>query len=151
MKSEKPIVLMIDEVDSATNNQVFLDFLAQLRFAFLEREADPENKTFQSVILAGVTDVRHLKSKIRDEDQHKVNSPWNIRENNEENGSLLTFDECTRQAQNPFALVAVEFSIDMRLSEDGIRGMLADYESDHHTGMEESMQGGFRRAGRGTG
>ena len=29
--SIKPIVLMIDEVDSATNNQVFLDFWAQLR------------------------------------------------------------------------------------------------------------------------
>lgn len=26
------VVLMIDEVDSAANNQVFLDFLAQLRF-----------------------------------------------------------------------------------------------------------------------
>ena len=29
--AKKPLVLMIDEVDSATNNQVFLDFLAQLR------------------------------------------------------------------------------------------------------------------------
>ena len=28
--SDKPIVLMIDEVDSAANNQVFLDFLSQL-------------------------------------------------------------------------------------------------------------------------
>ena len=27
-ESEKPIILIIDEVDSATNNQVFLDFLA---------------------------------------------------------------------------------------------------------------------------
>jgi hypothetical protein len=26
-ESERPVVLMIDEVDSATNNQVFLDFL----------------------------------------------------------------------------------------------------------------------------
>ena len=30
-ESDKRIVLMIDEVDSAANNQVFLDFLAQLR------------------------------------------------------------------------------------------------------------------------
>ena len=30
-QSEKPIVIMIDEVDTAANNQVFLDFLAQLR------------------------------------------------------------------------------------------------------------------------
>lgn len=29
--AKKPVVLMIDEVDSATNNQVFLDFLSQLR------------------------------------------------------------------------------------------------------------------------
>lgn len=27
----KPIVMMIDEVDSASNNQVFIDFLSQLR------------------------------------------------------------------------------------------------------------------------
>ena len=27
----KPVVLLIDEVDSASNNQVFLDFLALLR------------------------------------------------------------------------------------------------------------------------
>ncbi len=34
-QSKKPIVLIIDEVDTATNNQVFLDFLAQLRAAYL--------------------------------------------------------------------------------------------------------------------
>lgn len=32
--SEKNIVLIIDEVDSATNNQVFIDFLSQLRFYY---------------------------------------------------------------------------------------------------------------------
>ena len=32
--SEKPLVFMIDEVDTASNNQVFLDFLAQLRGVF---------------------------------------------------------------------------------------------------------------------
>lgn len=35
-ESCKPIVLMIDEVDTAANNQVFLDFLAQLRAYYLE-------------------------------------------------------------------------------------------------------------------
>lgn len=105
--SDKPIVMIVDEVDSATNNQVFLDFLAQLRHGFLEREKS-DTPTFQSVILAGVTDVKHLKIKIRPEDQHKVNSPWNI---------------------------AVDFKIDMRLSVDGINGMLDEYECDHHTGM----------------
>ena len=107
--TEKPIVMIIDEVDSATNNQVFLDFLAQLRLQYLEREKNKAYKTFQSVILAGVTDVKHLKAKIRPEDSHKVNSPWNI---------------------------AADFDIDMSLSETGIKGMLDDYESDHHSGMD---------------
>ena len=105
--SEQPIVLMIDEIDSATNNQVFPDFLAQLRDGYIGRDTD-SSPAFQSVILAGVTDVKHLKSKIPPEDQHKVNSPWNI---------------------------AADFDIDMSLSEDGIRGMLDEYEADHRTGM----------------
>ena len=103
------IVMIIDEVDSATNNQVFLDFLAQLRFQYLEREKNSDFPAFQSVILAGLTDVKHLRSKIRPEEQHKVNSPWNI---------------------------AADFDIDMSLSEVGIRGMLDEYEQDHHTGMD---------------
>ena len=107
-KAAKSIVLIIDEVDSATNNQVFLDFLAQLRDRYIARDTD-DIVTFQSVILAGVTDVKHLKSKIRDEDQHKVNSPWNI---------------------------AADFDIDMSLPESGIKGMLDEYEADHHTGMD---------------
>ena len=96
-RSERPVVLIIDEVDTASNNQVFLDFLAQLRADYLAQKKDPEEKTFKSVILAGITDVKHLKSKIREEDKHKVNSPWNI---------------------------AADFDIDMSLSIDGIRGML---------------------------
>ena len=40
-QSEKKIVLMIDEVDSATNNQVFLDFLAQLRGCYISRDTKP--------------------------------------------------------------------------------------------------------------
>lgn len=118
-ESDKPLVLIIDEVDTATNNQVFLDFLAQLRSQYLKREKNVEYKTFQSVILAGVTDVKHLKTKIRPEDEHKVNSPWNI---------------------------AADFDIDMSLSEAGIRGMLDEYEADHRTGMDtcaiaESIRG----------
>lgn len=114
--AEKPIVLVIDEVDSAANNQVFLDFLAQLRFNFLNRDIAP---TFQSVILAGVTDVRHLKAKLRPDEAHKENSPWNI---------------------------ASEFTIDMSLSADGIRGMLEDYEADHHTGMDTAEMANELRA-----
>lgn len=107
-EEEKSIVLIIDEVDTAANNQVFLDFLALLRSLYLKREKNPRAKTFQSVILAGVTDVKHLKGKIREEDRHKVNSPWNI---------------------------AADFDIDMSLSESGIKGMLDEYEADHHSGM----------------
>jgi hypothetical protein len=107
--SRKPIVLMIDEVDSAANNQVFLDFLAQLRSLYLKREKGKRVGTFQSVILAGVTDVRHLKAQLRPDAAHKVNSPWNI---------------------------AADFNIDMSLSADGIQGMLNEYEADHHTGMD---------------
>ena len=44
----------------------------------MKKRKNPKVKTFQSVILSGVTDVRHLKNKIRDDDRHKVNSPWNI-------------------------------------------------------------------------
>lgn len=106
--SEKKIVLIIDEVDTAADNQVFLDFLAGLRDSYINRDAKGI-ETFQSVILAGVTDVKHLRMKIRNEERHTVNSPWNI---------------------------AADFDIDMSLSEAGIRGMLDDYEADHHTGMD---------------
>ena len=109
--STEKFVLIIDEVDSATNNQVFLDFLAQLRNNYIERDAS-NTKTFHSVILAGVTDVKHLKSKIRPSDAQKLNSPWNI---------------------------AADFDIDMSLSESGIKGMLDEYESDHHTGMNTTL------------
>ena len=108
-KSIRPVVMIIDEIDTASNSQVFLDFLAQLRADYIEREENPENKTFQSVILAGVTDVKHIKSKIRPEDDGRENSPWNI---------------------------AADFTIDMSLSEHGIKGMLDEYEADHHTGMD---------------
>ena len=106
MEAEKKIVLMIDEVDQASNNQVFLDFLAQLRFYYLKRNKRP---TFQSVILAGVHDIRNLRQKIRPDAEHKHNSPWNIASN---------------------------FDIDMSFSVSDIAGMLTEYEQDHHTGMD---------------
>lgn len=104
--SDKPVVLLIDEVDTASNNQVFLDFLAQLRGYYIDRDEVP---TFQSVILAGVYDIKSLKAKIRSEDAHKTNIPWNI---------------------------AADFNLDMSLPEAGIAGMLEDYERDYHTGMD---------------
>jgi len=103
--TEEPIVLLIDEVDQASNNQVFLDFLAQLRRYYLNRA---EYSTFQSVIIAGVHDIRNLRQKIRPDAEHKHNSPWNI---------------------------ASSFDIDMSFSPDDIAGMLEQYENVHHTGM----------------
>ena len=91
---------------------------------------------FQSVILAGVTDIKHLKSKIRDDSDAKQNSPWNIHEGNEENGCWHPFDDCPwDQTATPFD-IAAEFSVDMSLSEKGIKGMLDEYEADHKTGMD---------------
>ncbi|MBQ3970148.1 MAG: 9-O-acetyl-N-acetylneuraminate esterase, partial [Clostridia bacterium] len=63
-ESDKEIVFIIDEVDSATNNQVFLDFLAQLRDGYLKRQSGRVT-TFKSIILAGVTDIKNIKRKIR--------------------------------------------------------------------------------------
>lgn len=99
------LVLLIDEIDSATNNQVFLDFLAQLRGYYMNRN---RFAAFQSVVLAGVYDIKNLKRKLRPEDEHKDNSPWNI---------------------------AAEFNIDMSFSPDQIEIMLENYESDFKTGM----------------
>ncbi len=116
--SARPIVWIIDEVDTATNNQVFLDFLGKLRSGYLKKQKNPQYRTFQSVILAGVTDVKHLKSKIRSEDDSKENSPWNV---------------------------ATDFNIDMSLSAKGIKGMLDEYESDHNTGMDTEEMSGLIR------
>lgn len=106
--ADKPVVLLIDEVDSATNSQTFLDFLAQLRSLYLKRAKGKKIYTFKSVILAGVTDIKSLKRKIRPDEDSKLNSPWNI---------------------------ATPFNVDMSLSIKGIAGMLEDYEKDHNTGM----------------
>lgn len=103
--TEKPVVLIIDEVDTATNNQVFVDFLAQLRASYLSRDLTP---TFQSVILAGVYNIQNMKRKLRADEEHKQNSPWNI---------------------------AADFEVEMSFSAEDIAGMLREYEEDYHTGM----------------
>lgn len=132
--SAKPIVLMIDEVDSATNNQVFLDFLGQLRGYYIDRDVTP---TFHSVILVGVYDIKNLKRKLRTEDEHKTNSPWNMREGNESSGSLLTFDDCPWDYREPAPYsIAAEFNVDMSFSVIDIQGMLSDYNNDYNVGMD---------------
>lgn len=133
-ESDRPIVLMIDEVDSAGNNQVFVQFLALLRGAYLDRDQMP---TFHSVILAGVYSIKNLKLKLRPESEHQYNSPWNTREDNEGNESLLSFNDCSRnQIAHVQFDVAADFDIDMNFSPEQIAGMLSEYEADYHTGMD---------------
>jgi hypothetical protein len=132
-EARKPLVLMIDEVDSASNNQVFLDFLAQLRGAYITRN---EISTFQSVILAGVYDIKNIKRKLRQEEDSKLNSPWNTREDNEPSENLFSFGDCPRDrmVEIPFD-IASDFLVDMSFSVTEIAGMLTEYENDYKTGM----------------
>ncbi len=62
---DRPMVLIIDEVDTATNNQVFIDFLAVLRVGYIARDTDGL-PAFQSVILAGVTDRMYRLALLMD-------------------------------------------------------------------------------------
>lgn len=98
-ESKKELVLFIDEVDKSSNNQLFLSFLGLLRNKYLLRQQG-KDKTFYSVILAGVYDVKNLKLKLRNDDERKYNSHWNI---------------------------AVNFNIDMSFSSDEISTMLKGY------------------------
>jgi hypothetical protein len=101
-KSNKDIVLMIDEVDKSSNNQLFLDFLGMLRSKYLFEQQN-QDLTFKSVILAGVHDVKNLKLKLSSDDEHKYNSPWNI---------------------------ASEFRVDFELEVDQIASMLKEYKKE---------------------
>ncbi|MCP4131847.1 MAG: AAA family ATPase, partial [bacterium] len=107
-KCNKPVVLMIDEVDKSTNNQLFLSFLGMLRDKYLLRN-EGEDETFHSVILAGVHDVKNMKIKVRPNEEKKINSPWNI---------------------------AVDFTIDLTFSAVEIETMLADYSTEKKISMD---------------
>jgi len=96
------LVLLIDEVDQSSGNQLFLTFLRMLRNKYLHRN-EGQDYTFHSVILAGVHDIKTLKSKIRPDDKRKYNSPWNI---------------------------AVDFEVDLSFSPREIESMLRDYSRD---------------------
>lgn len=102
------IVLMIDEVDKAADNQTFLSFLGMLREMYLNR-MDYHAPAFSSVILTGVHDIKNLKQKIRSENEHSYNSPWNI---------------------------ATDFNVDMSFSIKEIAGMLLEYKDDQHIEMD---------------
>jgi len=99
IKSGRKVVLMIDEVDQASDNRLFLDFLGMLRTKYLKRN-EGKDHSFHSVILAGVHDIKSLKSKIRTEEKKTYNSPWNI---------------------------AVDFDVELSLSPPEIAAMLEEY------------------------
>jgi len=106
-KASNRVVLLIDEVDKSSNNQLFLSFLGVLRHKYLERSETP---TFHSVVLAGVHDIKNLKLKLRQADEHKYNSPWNI---------------------------ASDFSIIMDFSVAEIRPMLRDYARSENVALDD--------------
>ena len=70
------------------------------------------DRTFKSVILAGVYDIKNLKLKLHLGEEIKNNSPWNI---------------------------AADFLVDMSFSSKEIPSMLLKYEDDYHTGMDITM------------
>lgn len=85
---DKEIILMIDEVDKSSDNQVFLSFLGLLRNKYLEQRQG-NDKTFRSVILAGVYRLKNIHfSTGKFVQGHKFandfmcgylyNNPWNI-------------------------------------------------------------------------
>lgn len=107
LTENQKIVLIIDEVDKASNNRLLLDFLGMLRFLYLDREKELCT-TFKSVILAGVHDIRNLKLKFRDGEEERYNSPWNI---------------------------AVRFDIDMSFNQREIGSMLKQYSIENNVDM----------------
>ena len=116
MTRNESVVLMIDEVDKVTDNDIFISFLSLLRTKYLASR-EGLDFTFQSVILAGVYDIKNIKLKLRQEGHHQFfesetkiqNSPWNI---------------------------AVDFEVEMSFSPEEIATMLLAYEKDHQTGMD---------------
>jgi hypothetical protein len=104
--TQKKVVVLIDEVDKSSNNQLFISFLAMFRNKFLSRETAA---TFHSIVLAGVHDVKSLKLKIRPELEQKFNSPWNI---------------------------ASEYTVDLNLYPAEIKPMLDEYAKDRGVEMD---------------
>jgi hypothetical protein len=107
----KKIVLMIDEVDKSSNNQLFLDFLGMLRNKYLNRKKLGQ-LTFHSVILAGLHDIKSLKLKLRPESEAKFNSPWNI---------------------------AVNFKVNLGFSMGEITPMLEDYSKEQGVKLNDPL------------
>lgn len=111
--NDKKVILMIDEVDKSSDNQIFLSFLGLLRNKYLEQQQQ-RDFTFHSVILAGVYDIKNLKLKLHPKEETKYNSPWNV---------------------------SADFTLDLSFSPEDIAGMLTEYEADHHTDMDVNSLG----------
>jgi AAA-like domain len=105
-KQDKKVVILIDEVDKSSNNDLFIHFLGLLRNKYLERKSAG---TFHSVVLAGVHDVKSLKLKLRPDGERQYNSPWNI---------------------------ATVFAVDMTLQPSEIATMLEDYMQERGVKMD---------------
>ena len=108
--SDKEIILLIDEVDDGTNNDVFLRFLSVLRDKYNERNAEG-TPTFKSVILAGVHDAKNLHYTVTGREEFRKNSPWNI---------------------------ATSFTVDMSFNITQVSSLLEDYLSEH-SGIEMNL------------
>jgi hypothetical protein len=119
MLSKKPIVLIIDEVDQASDSGIFISFLGMLRSMYLNRRILP---TFRSVILASVYDIRNLKLKIRPDSKEK---------NSQDAGASSSRSE--RPA--PWN-IAVDPEVDMAFSAEEISTMISDYDQERGLGID---------------
>ncbi|MCD7882669.1 MAG: ATP-binding protein [Lachnospiraceae bacterium] len=66
--------------------------------------SEGDDCTFKSVVLAGVYDIKNIQVKMRPNEEHKYNSPWNI---------------------------TADFDVDMSFHADEIETMLKEYRKDH--------------------
>lgn len=104
----RDVVLLIDEVDKSSDNQLFVSFLGMLREQYIaaDRVGAP---SFLSVVLVGIHDVKSLKLKLRPDAEAKLNSPWNI---------------------------AADFDVDFSLDPAEIASMLSPYAADAGVSMD---------------
>jgi hypothetical protein len=107
-KNQK-FVLLIDEVDNASDYKIFRDFLGMLRNKYIKMQNE-KDFSFSSVILAGVHDIKNLKLRmiqkgnyVANENEGNFNSPWNI---------------------------AVDFEVDMSFNPKDISTMLVEYQNE---------------------
>jgi len=106
--AQRGVILLVDEVDKSSDNQIFLNFLGMLRNKYLDMQEGMDT-SFQNVVLAGVYDIKNLKLKLRLEEEKRYNSPWNV---------------------------AANFDVDMSFSVSEIAQMLKQYTADKGIPMD---------------